>query len=284
MYLFNRYNCWVELQPDRFNPVQVVPKGFPFQSDLVTGGDLSSLAIPFQERDTERCQPVRYKYFAPRFGLAWRLFGSNRTVLRVGAGLSYDQDVGESEGGARLYRSFLGQGRRNPRSEGRRPVSYTGSSGPCPWRRPAPNTSPTTSTTRIGRKGRSTATTFPCSTKSSGARSWRWPTWVTRLATCVTGALGTSPMPEGFTVTVPYTEQRVVVSGDQRARRPIPNVRPNIMTHSDGATDYNSLQGQVGAAISGRDLPVYGLHLVPNDGSQLPRDLVRRCNLERVRP
>ena len=244
VYLFNRYNCWVELQPDRFNPVQVVPKGFPFQSDLVTGGDLSSLAIPFQERDTERCQPVRYKYFAPRFGLAWRLFGSNRTVLRVGAGLSYDQDVGNLKAAPGYIGPFSGR------------VGETQERGAAP------------------RILHGIFRTLPLAAASAEHITDYFydPDWQegqiysynlslqheifegTKLEVAYVGHQTRHlrngrpwnvSMPEGFTVTVPYTEQRVVVSGDQRARRPIPNVRPNIMTHSDGATDYNSLQAKL---------------------------------------
>ena len=74
----------------RIDPVQMMPRGFDVARWQGPGG----LAIPFENLDRRGCQEARWHYFAPRFGLAWRMFGSNRTVLRLGAGLSYDQENG----------------------------------------------------------------------------------------------------------------------------------------------------------------------------------------------
>ncbi len=74
----------------RIDPVQTMPRGFDI--DRWQGPD--GLAVPFANLDRRGCHEARWHYFAPRFGLAWRMFGTNRTVLRFGAGLSYDQEAG----------------------------------------------------------------------------------------------------------------------------------------------------------------------------------------------
>ena len=74
----------------RIDPVQMMPQGFDI--DLWQGP--LGLAVPFANLDRRGCYEAKWRYFAPRFGLAWRLFGNNRTVLRLGAGLSYDQEFG----------------------------------------------------------------------------------------------------------------------------------------------------------------------------------------------
>ena len=111
-YLFNRYNCWIDGSGGRDNPVQIVPKDFPIESDFVTGGDLSVLTIPFRERDTERCQELRLKYWAPRVGLGLapvrhqphRAARGHRHLLRPGRR--------KPEGGSGLYRSVSRAGQR----------------------------------------------------------------------------------------------------------------------------------------------------------------------------
>ncbi len=50
--------------------------------------------MPFANLDRRGCFEAKWHYFAPRLGLAWRMFGNNRTVLRLGAGLTYDQEFG----------------------------------------------------------------------------------------------------------------------------------------------------------------------------------------------
>ncbi len=74
----------------RIDPVQMMPQGL----DISRWEGPMGLAIPFSNLDRRGCYEARWRYLAPRFGLAWRMFGNNRTVLRFGAGLSYDQEFG----------------------------------------------------------------------------------------------------------------------------------------------------------------------------------------------
>ena len=75
---------------DRIDPVQLMPRDF----DIAQWQGPTSLAVPFENLPGRGCYEAKWSYFSPRFGLAWRLFGTNRTVLRLGAGLNYDQDIG----------------------------------------------------------------------------------------------------------------------------------------------------------------------------------------------
>ena len=74
----------------RIDPVQLMPNGF----DIAQWQGPTGLAVPFENLPGRSCYEAKWRYFAPRLGLAWRLFGTNRTVLRLGAGLNYDQDIG----------------------------------------------------------------------------------------------------------------------------------------------------------------------------------------------
>ena len=78
----------------RIDPVRMMPKNFDIE--LFQGP--TGLAMPFGNLGTRGCYDAKWSYFAPRFGLAWRMFGSNRTVLRFGAGLTYDQEIGVRRG------------------------------------------------------------------------------------------------------------------------------------------------------------------------------------------
>ena len=83
------YYCAIDYSQSqgRIDPVQIVPQGF----DIPLWQGSAALAVPFQNLSRRGCYEPRWNYFAPRFGLAWRMFGTNRTVLRFGAGLNYDQ-------------------------------------------------------------------------------------------------------------------------------------------------------------------------------------------------
>ena len=74
----------------RIDPVQMMPRDF----DINQWQGPAGLAIPLAKLPRRGCYEAKWRYFAPRFGLAWRLFGGNRTVLRLGAGLNYDQSTG----------------------------------------------------------------------------------------------------------------------------------------------------------------------------------------------
>ena len=94
-YDFSRAN-------NRIDPVQMMPRGF----DISQWQGETGLAVPFENLSRRGCYEARWRYFAPRFGLAWRMFGNNRTVLRFGAGLTYDQEFGVLR--ARVMRPALG--------------------------------------------------------------------------------------------------------------------------------------------------------------------------------
>ena len=74
----------------RIDPVQMMPRDF----DIDQWQGPTGLAIPFAHLSRRGCYEAKWRNVAPRFGLAWRLFGGNRTVLRLGAGLNYDQSTG----------------------------------------------------------------------------------------------------------------------------------------------------------------------------------------------
>ena len=74
------YYCGVDYTQanGRLDPVQMMPQGFEidkFQGPLGVGVQLANL-------DRRGCYEAKYRYFAPRFGFAWRMFGNNKTVLR----------------------------------------------------------------------------------------------------------------------------------------------------------------------------------------------------------
>ena len=75
---------------NRLDPVEMMPKDFDIAQWQGPGG----IAVPFENLPHRGCYTAKWRYFAPRFGLAWRMFGTNRTVLRAGAGLTYDQEFG----------------------------------------------------------------------------------------------------------------------------------------------------------------------------------------------
>ena len=74
----------------RIDPVSMMPQNF----DIAQWEGAVGIAVPFDNLPHRGCYKAKWRYFAPRFGLAWRMFGTNRTVLRAGAGLTYDQEFG----------------------------------------------------------------------------------------------------------------------------------------------------------------------------------------------
>ncbi|MGB7761461.1 MAG: TonB-dependent receptor, partial [Bryobacteraceae bacterium] len=76
-----------------FSPAPVPDAGTYFL-DYSTGA-----ALPFSAISSQCCPritslwPTSYRDFAPRLGLAWRLTGNGKTVLRAGGGLYYDSSM-----------------------------------------------------------------------------------------------------------------------------------------------------------------------------------------------
>ena len=139
----------------RWNPVQWFPESF----DILqwSGGDLSKTSIPYQNLSTEGCYSPHWDYFQPRFGLAWKMFGTNRTVLRVGAGTQHRHRVRRPEGQASDDRTSARS--TSPRPAVRSRPSPSASSTTCRRLRPRRNTAPATTTRWTGRRGGSTRTT-----------------------------------------------------------------------------------------------------------------------------
>ena len=71
--------------------------GFPESFDItavVRRGSQQDLDPVQESIDRRVATRPHWDYFTPRFGLAWKMFGTNRTVLRVGAGSSIDTEFG----------------------------------------------------------------------------------------------------------------------------------------------------------------------------------------------
>jgi hypothetical protein len=252
-YLFNKYNCGFDVSGGRNNPVQLVPKDFPLTSDFVTGGNLASLAVPFRELDKHTCQDLRLKYWAPRVGMAWRLFGTNRTVLRAGYGISYDQDVGNAKAAPGYLGPFNGRV-SDVQVRGAAPRLLIGQYKTLP---------PASATEHV-------TDYFYDSTYQEGAvHSYSFGIQHelgkgTKLEVSYVGNQSRHirhlrffnvAMPEGTRVQL-LTGESFNVTGTQRNRRPYPLIRPNFITTSDGDGNYNSAQFKVerqftrGVAIS----------------------------------
>ena len=117
-WLENKGNCFIDVTGGRDNPIHMVPKGFPYDSPLVTNGQRDALVVPVVELDSHRCRPVPWQGFAPRVGIAWRMFGTNRTVLRAGGGMSFDQEYGGWKVGVGWVGPYVGTVRGiQPRGE-----------------------------------------------------------------------------------------------------------------------------------------------------------------------
>jgi len=95
-----------------FSPAPV-PSGDTKFLDYGTG-----TVVPFSQISSECCPmvtalwPTSHRDFAPRLGLAWRLTGNGKTVLRAGAGLYYDSSMSIAadsiNGGPLSVASYIG--------------------------------------------------------------------------------------------------------------------------------------------------------------------------------
>jgi hypothetical protein len=90
-YKTDYYYCAKRYAPNqRIDPIQTAPKDF----DIGLWQGPQGVALEIQNLDRRGCHEPVWSYFAPRLGLAWRMFGNNKTVLRMGVGLTYDQEGG----------------------------------------------------------------------------------------------------------------------------------------------------------------------------------------------
>ena len=151
---------------DRIDPVQLMPRDF----DIAQWQGPTSLAVPFENLPGRGCYEAKWSYFSPRFGLAWRLFGTNRTVLRLGAVL--------------------------PPGDSRRLQSSPDGGSTCLRRCHWESTAPATSQSWIGKKATSTRTTCQSSMKFSREQSSRSVMWATRAVTCAESVRSTWPCPK----------------------------------------------------------------------------------------
>jgi len=245
--------CAIDYSGGRWNPVQTFPKNFDIKQ--WAGGDLSKSPIPYRNLDRRGCYEPRWTYFIPRLGLAWKMFGTNKTVLRIGAGSSNDTLIGVSRA---------------------RPLTTTiGAVNPTQTRGAAP-------TINFG-----TFTGFPTlaqsleqSTDYHSELTWREGSVYsynlsiqheifngTMVEVAYVGNQGrhirTVPvdnmaMPEGYDKIVLVTGEKLTASGatvtvpgtnvtftGQKARRPYPQVVANVMYKPDGNTHYDSMQSKV---------------------------------------
>ena len=240
----------------RIDPVEMMPKGFDIQLWQGTDG----VAIPFQNLDRRGCYETKWRYFAPRFGFAWRMFGTNRTVMRFGAGLTYDQEFGILR--ARVMRPAVGQ-LSNISTRGMDTVTLiSGKRIDLPTQKQSGEYRTCYFSELDWQEGQ--VYSYNLSIQHELFQGTKW-----ELA--YVGNQGRhireiSPfnvaMPEGYIVpligggTAQVTSDEITagprawIAGDttprswsgQRARRPYPQVIPNTMLRPHGSMNYNSLQ------------------------------------------
>lgn len=240
----------------RTDPLLMMPRDF----DIAEWQGPTGLAVPFANLPRRGCYEAKWRYFAPRFGLAWRLFGGNRTVLRLGAGLNYDQESGDQK--ARVLIPARGNlNSRNPRGT-ENPTVITGERLELPtqvalgeyfswdlseleWEEGqvyAYNLSiqheifPGTKLDvgYVGNQGRHIRGWMPFNVAMPEG-------YVVPLIGGGTATLTSDPITAGPRSWIPGNTVDRVWSG-QLARRPYPQVEPGPMGRSQGSMNYNSLQ------------------------------------------
>ena len=251
-YDFSRAN-------NRIDPVQMMPRGF----DISQWQGETGLAVPFENLSRRGCYEARWRYFAPRFGLAWRMFGNNRTVLRFGAGLNYDQEFGilrartmrpalgtlsvVAERGAETPSLFLGERLDLPTSVQQNEY-FTCYFQEAEWQEGqvyAYNLSIQHEIFQgtkleigyVGNQGRHIRAISPF----NGALP---EGYVVPLIDGTLVPMTSDPITAGPRSWIPGDSEDRVWSG-QQARRPYPQVRPNAMFRPLGNTYYNSLQAKL---------------------------------------
>ncbi|PYV12371.1 MAG: hypothetical protein DMG07_17240, partial [Acidobacteria bacterium] len=241
-WLLDNATCYFDVSGGRNNPKHVVPKGFPIDSPFITGGNHALSVIPFEERSGRTCVPAHYKDFAPRLGLAWRMFGDNKTVLRIGAGLSYDGVIGSFQVNEGDVGRFAGSVTAR-QTRGTTPLYFIGKF----------NDLPTVAQFRVQPVNnylRSAGSSQSGQIYNYNLSLQREVLRATRLEVAYVGNTSRHmrnvrawnvAMPAGYPIQL-STGETLIASGTQEQRRPYPLVGANIMTNFDGLGYYNSLQ------------------------------------------
>ena len=239
----------------RIDPVQLMPRGL----DIAQWQGPEGLALEFQNLDRRGCHEAKWRYFAPRFGLAWRLFGTNRTVLRFGTGLTYDQDFGPAGNRRMLQVRGMLEGFQPPQTEV--PTLILGKRLELPSQQLSEYR-----TCYFSELDREEGQVY---SYNLSIQHELFP--ATKLEVGYAGNQGRHlrnfrafnvALPEGYVVPLigggtatmtsdpitapprPWIEgatQERTWSG-QQARRPYPQVQPDPLNHTDGNSTYNSLQ------------------------------------------
>ena len=251
------YYCAKRYLPNqRIDPIQTAPKDFDI--DLWQGPD--GVALEIQNLDRRGCFEPKWDYFAPRLGFAWRLFGNNKTVLRMGGGLTYDQEGGILR--ARIMRPVVGAISNIIERGFETPTVLTGQRINLPTQRQTNEYQTCYHSELEWQEGQVYSYNLSIQHEIFQA---------TKLEVAYVGNQGRhireiSPfgvaMPEGYVVPLigggsaqvtndPITAgPRAWIPGDtedrvwsgQRARRPYPQSVINVMLRPHGGTAYNSLQ------------------------------------------
>ena len=244
---------------NRIDPVQMVPQGF----DIPQWQGPTGLAVPFANLTRRSCYQARWRYFSPRVGLAWRLFGSNRTVLRLGGGLNYDQEFGHVK--ARALFPSLGRVGVSAVRGAETPSLFTGQRLDLPaqvnlndyfvnyhseleWEEGQVYSyslsiqheifrATKLEIAYVGNQGRHIREISPFNVAMPEG-------YVAPLIDGSSVVLTSDPITAGPRPWIPGETVDRVWSG-QRARRPYPQVIPNVMTRPHGNMYYNSLQARV---------------------------------------
>ena len=239
----------------RIDPVQLMPRGL----DIAQWQGPEGLALEFQNLDRRGCHEAKWRFFAPRFGLAWRLFGTNRTVLRFGTGLTYDQDFGPAGNRRMLQVRGMLEGFQPPQTEV--PTLILGERLELPSQQLSEYR-----TCYFSELDREEGQVY---SYNLSIQHELFP--ATKLEVGYAGNQGRHlrnfrafnvALPEGYVVpligggTTTMTSDPITapprpwIEGDtqertwsgQQARRPYPQLRPQPVNHADGNSTYNSLQ------------------------------------------
>ena len=275
-WLFDNALCYFDVSGGRNNPLEIVPKGFPIDAPFITGGDHSVSVIPFVERSGRTCVPAHWADFAPRLGLAWRMFGDNRTVLRIGAGLSFDGVMGSFQVNEADVGRFVGSVTARQHARDDTALLHRSVQQPADRR------------TVQGSAGQQLpAFGIPRSVGSDlqlqrfdPARTDAWDQFEVAYVGNTSRHMRNIrawnvSMPAGYEVRL-NTGETLVVSGTQEQRRPYPLVGANIMTNFDGVGYYNSLQAKIDRRFLERPRVQHRLHLRLGPSCSTPRGCTSR--------